>query len=244
MPILEHIVGSTSANVYEAIFETDMSTGFNLFEDTDDEANGGDIINGGRGRDRDRECDVFGPRSRRASRESLRAPSITVVGPSGSEPRASSRPQSVSRTPQTPTSHTRVRRDVTASGGGISPNASPRPRRVALPQVQLANLGEIPAVTPRSPLTSLFMGRVREHTSSQVDKAAAVTATAEAGIRRIEALAEDIKRLPVNKLKDEMKELQVGFRTFVFPFYSYFLVVDADRSGCCRTVKRGLRICF
>lgn len=66
------------------------------------------------------------------------------------------------------------------------------------------------------------MGRVREHTSSQVDKAAAVTATAEAGIRRIEALAEDIKRLPVNKLKDEMKELQVGFRTFVFPFYSYF----------------------
>lgn len=215
MPILEHIVGSASMDVYEAIFETDLSGGYNIFEDSDDEGRERDPFHAIRERSRSRMRgeDVFGSRARTVSRDSREAPSINVSRPStsrASSPDPGRRPSSLSRNTQTPSSQLRSRRDITASGSGVSPSGSPRPRRVALPQIQPANSGEILSAAPKSPLVAFFGGGRREHSSSQVDRAAAVAATAEAGIKRIEALAEDIKKLPVNKLKDEMKELQVS----------------------------------
>jgi succinate dehydrogenase/fumarate reductase flavoprotein subunit len=45
--------------------------------------------------------------------------------------------------------------------------------------------------------------------TEQQQQAASSAAAAESNVRRIEALLEDVKDLPVHKLKDEMKELQV-----------------------------------
>ena len=52
----------------------------------------------------------------------------------------------------------------------------------------------------RSPLGALFGSR-RERVAS--------VAGVEAGVKRMEAMVEEMKRMPVNKLKEEMKELQV-----------------------------------
>jgi hypothetical protein len=75
----------------------------------------------------------------------------------------------------------------------------------------------------RSPLAKLFTSRFLSPPStggfqrdegngiSQVARAAQAAAIAEASVKQIEILLENVKELPVQKLKDEMKELQVGF---------------------------------
>ena len=84
--------------------------------------------------------------------------------------------------------------------GGLSPTSSPRPRGAALSAINPSSAGEVPSAGPRSPLGALFGSR-RERVAS--------VAGVEAGVKRMEAMMEEMKRMPVNKLKEEMKELQV-----------------------------------
>ncbi|KDQ56997.1 hypothetical protein JAAARDRAFT_35597 [Jaapia argillacea MUCL 33604] len=91
--------------------------------------------------------------------------------------------------------------------GGPSPGNSPRPRRPVLPQIEPFNSTEIPSLGKASPLAKLFTPR-RQQTLSQPDFNAASSATNDARMKRMEAMLEDIRELPVQKLKDEMKELQ------------------------------------
>lgn len=122
------------------------------------------------------------------SHDSLRPPSISV--PAG--PQAPSRRR-----------HTSLPRSPSArSKSGRSPTASPRRRKDTLPPMIQTGSGEVPTVGPRSPLSKLFLGR-REPSGPQVERMSAATA-------RVEALLEDVRVLPVNKLRDEMKELQVS----------------------------------
>lgn len=193
MPILEHIVGSSSTDIYEAIFDVEDHHSFHgLFSDSDEE-----------------EQDRPGLRSA-FSQDSMRPPSISVEAPRSSQsqpPSDSRRPFNGGNPPETPRSARSHRQDRTTD----SPGGSPRPRRGALPTIDSATSGEIQTIGPRSPLGRLFTGRREISVSlTQVDKVVAASASAEAGIRRVETLVDDIKRLPVNKLKEEMKELQVS----------------------------------
>ena len=196
MPILEHIVGSSNTDIYEAIFDVEDNHSFRgLYSDSEEEEQ------------------VQQPNLRSAfSQDSMRPPSISVEGPreSRSQPPPESRqPYNGGNPPETPRSARSYRPDR-ATG---SPSGSPRPRRAMLPPIDSATSGELQTVGPRSPLSRLFTGRRELAVSlNQVDKVVAASASTQAGIQRVEALVDDIKRLPVNKLKEEMKELQVSIK--------------------------------
>ena len=83
--------------------------------------------------------------------------------------------------------------------GAASPSSSPRPRNAALPAINPPSSTEVPASGPRSPLGALFGRRERVVSMAGV----------EASVKRVETLVDEVKRMPVNRLKDEMKELQV-----------------------------------
>lgn len=116
-----------------------------------------------------------------ASRESLQQ--------GGSTPQLGQRPSSLPRSP---------RREPS------SPVLSPRRRVLShlSTVVQPTGSAEISSQGPQSPLTKLFGPRLQleHHTVAHV----------EASVKRMEGLLEDIRELPVRRLKDEMKELQVG----------------------------------
>ena len=73
--------------------------------------------------------------------------------------------------------------------------------------------GEIQNAGPRSPLGRLFNSR-RDFSASQ--ERLNVNATAD-GLKKLESMVEEIRTLPVNRLKDEMKELQVSGAPFERP---------------------------
>ena len=77
---------------------------------------------------------------------------------------------------------------------------SPRPRNGPLPSINPPSTSEVPTLGPRSPLGALFSSK-RERLVSM--------AGMEAGMKKMESMVDEIKRLPVNRLKEEMKELQV-----------------------------------
>ncbi|THH27606.1 hypothetical protein EUX98_g6581 [Antrodiella citrinella] len=193
MPFIEHIVGSSTTDLYDAIFDVDVSEsqGLDIFDDQD-------------GTDAD---DDRAEMRSIASQESTgdRSGIPFVISPpagSGTPGAIGRRPSSVPRAPNSPSG-----RSIRSTGRleAPSPNGSPRPRRVQLPTALQPSLsGEIPTYGPRSPLSRLYNGR----TVSSVSQSAAAQATTEAGIKKLEAAVEEIKGLPVNKLKEEMKELQ------------------------------------
>lgn len=87
-----------------------------------------------------------------------------------------------------------------------SPRASPYNRNVALPALlEPSASGEVQTVGPRSPLNRLFNHR-RDFSASQERLMPSVSMD---GIKKLESMVDDIRSLPVNKLKEEMKELQV-----------------------------------
>ncbi len=197
MPLLDFL-GSSTMDVHEAIFDVDFQG-----DDEDlfaDEHNGDGL---------DQLHDFPAPEAfmrGSKSHESLSQRHRSPLRPSGSHtpppledqirrttsmslsPRKSQR----SRTPRRSAAVTPV--------GGLSPTSSPRPRGAALPTINPPSAGEVPSMGPRSPLGALFGSR-RERVASVVGM--------EAGVKRMEAMVEEMKRMPVNKLKDEMKELQV-----------------------------------
>ena len=201
MPLLD-LLGSSTMDVHEAIFDVDFHG-----EDDDlfaaDEENGDGLdelhdfpapalaldqgsVRGSKSHEslslRHRPSGSHTPPPQPAADQLRRTTSMSL------SPRKSQR----SRTPRRSAAVTPV--------GGLSPTSSPRPRGAALPAIHPPSAGEVPSMGQRSPLGALFGSR-RERVAS--------VAGVEAGVKRMEAMVEEMKRMPVNKLKEEMKELQV-----------------------------------
>ncbi|KAJ7127115.1 receptor-activated Ca2+-permeable cation channel [Mycena epipterygia] len=152
IPFIEALVGSTSSDLYEAIFEIDTPVGAELFDESDDEE--------------------FPQLRSVASRETM-----------GVRRRAS-------RVSLAPPSSRRTER---------SPHDSPRLRPLSGVDVSVSS-AEVSS-GGRSPLAKFF---------AQIDPPPApLTAHAvEASVRRVESILDDMRDLPVHRLKDEMRELQ------------------------------------
>ena len=163
------MVGSNSRDLYDAIFEVEVSHDFELFD--------------GEGP----EDELPALRSRRPSRERER--------PSGNGSR---------RSPVSPSPVRRRKASLRVEMPG-----SPRTRKLSAlsPLVVSSNSTEVPGV--KSPLTRLFSFRqstpaTPEEVSAQVNSAAV-----DGTLKKMESLLDEMRDLPVQRLKDEMKELQV-----------------------------------
>ncbi|KAF7323041.1 hypothetical protein HMN09_00084000 [Mycena chlorophos] len=162
MPIVEALIGSTSSNLHEAIFEIDSPPAGDLFAESDAED--------------DR------PHLRSmASHESL----ASVRTPPSGVRRQPSRVSFAGRS---------SRRELSPLGGG-SPG---RPRPTSGLELGVSS-AEVPSGN-RSPLARFFAHVDPPPTSENVD--------IESSVRRVEAMVEDLRDLPVHRLKDEMRELQ------------------------------------
>lgn len=179
MPLVEALVGSHAHTVYDAIFDVELSA--------EQEQALFEGIDG----DEDDE----GPALRSlASRDSMR------------------RRQDVrTRTPSR-------RRDksptVPGSPGGLpSPGVPHSPRRRIQSDIGQAGklLPGLPALKAPSPLARLFAvpRLVTSVSDTTVSPSSPMAEEALAGVRKLETVLESIRDLPVQRLKDEMKELQV-----------------------------------
>lgn len=135
--------------------------------------------------------------------------------------------------PQSPGLSPPIRR--TAISGHLTPNHSSQPPTATstdAPSFPSGMAPSPPLPLMRSPLARLFtaprmiasmsdnigsLGLAAAAASSQANLAAAVgglnaamSEEALAGVKRLETLMEGLRDMPVHKLKDEMKELQVG----------------------------------
>jgi hypothetical protein len=238
MPLVEALVGSTSNDLFEAIFDVDMMSEYDPFEDMADED------------------DVLALRSRH-SRETL---GLGVTAEEGKMKERSRRPQRLATPTRSPIpgspasvklslneaspvdppggagSVRRARTPPRGAAGVPSVPSSPtvarsqsRSRQRQRVQSMLSPMDAVSMLSPdvvsstssgRSPLARLFTGRFTnsstehlQHNQSpnthQGHVSGSGVAQVEAGIRRIEALLEDVSELPVQTLKEEMKELQV-----------------------------------
>lgn len=106
--------------------------------------------------------------------------------------------------PMSPTSPTRTRG---------TPDVSPLMRPMTLTTTNLLEPGHSgeTSVGKMSPLARLFVGDspIRGRTTSM---------GAGASLKKVEALLEDVKKLPVKKVTEEIKELQVRFICLLAPF--------------------------
>ncbi|CCL98789.1 uncharacterized protein FIBRA_00794 [Fibroporia radiculosa] len=185
IPILD-LLGSSSTDIYDAIFDVELLHEPELFPDSDDEISRGLL--------------VF------PSRDSLYPQSPPHASTSGAsadrgDPQTPRQRRYVSLPRSAPMSRSRSRRE------GVSPSVSPRPRKITLPAALAQSSGEIPTVGPRSPLSKLYASRGNA-SEGQLEKMSAAATSMDAGIRKVEALLDDVKNLPVSRLKEEMKELQ------------------------------------
>ncbi|TDL25527.1 receptor-activated Ca2+-permeable cation channel [Rickenella mellea] len=178
MPLVEALMGASSHDLYDVIFDVELAPGadISLFGYSEDE------------HEHEEHEEEEGnhylrrpPLRNITSRESFGGPALRR------------RPTSRSSAPRTP----ERRPPSTASAGAASPKLKSAP--AIAPNVLEA---------PASPLSRLF---TRPRVYSAPDQVPAATALAEdalAGIKKMEALLEGVRDLPVQKLKDEMKELQ------------------------------------
>ncbi|KAF4614239.1 hypothetical protein D9613_007732 [Agrocybe pediades] len=218
MPLLEAFVGSMNKDLVDAIFELDSEVGEGMYEE----------VFGG---EEDYEGDLLGLRSI-ASREDVRSGGHGK----GSDKRRGESPghsRSKSPTPRItrrrPTSLEPLISTGGPSGAGLSSNqASPRHRVLsALTPEHLEATTTSPAeitgsTNSNSPLARLFGNRfhsisgglsVPPTSPSRVvfptsGSAESSLVAAEASLKHIEAMLDTVGKLPVNKLKEEMKELQ------------------------------------
>ena len=219
MPILD-LLGSSSMDVHEAIFDIDLHGELGLFDESDgeDEGEGEDWPT--------MAVPTSAPAARSGveasrSHDSLRQRQRSPLRPSGmvTPPENVRRTTSLSLSPRK-SQRTRTRSAVSPSGAA-SPSGSPRLRPTGLPAIVPSNSTEVPTIGPRSPLGALFGAR-RERAVSM--------AGVEASVKRVEAVVDEVKRMPVNRLKDEMKELQVRGRNGLG---ALLRVADADRRWHC-----------
>lgn len=167
LPLIETLIGSSSSDLYEAIFDVEHNE-FDLFQDSDED-------------------ELPALRSIQ-SRDNVRS------APSPS-PRRNRRPLSNERPSRVDPEIDNV--TVTTPTGLRHPSMLEPPHvSIDIPLASGANL---------SPLSKLF-GPQRAASSER-----RAVASVDASVRRVESMLDDIRDLPVHRLKDEMKELQVGF---------------------------------
>ncbi|KAM5537199.1 hypothetical protein V8D89_009132 [Ganoderma adspersum] len=198
MPLLDFL-GSSTMDVHEAIFDVDFQGDEDdLFAD-DENGDGLDQLHDFPAPALALEGSVRGSTSHESL--SLRhRPSGSHTPPPLPAADQLRRTTSMSLSPRkSQRSRTPRRSAAVTPVGGLSPTSSPRPRGAALPAINPPSAGEVPSMGQRSPLGALFGSR-RERVAS--------VAGVEAGVKRMEAMVEEMKRMPVNKLKEEMKELQ------------------------------------
>jgi len=159
MSILEAIVGTHSSDLYDAIFDVELSP-----ENSDDE-------------------DIASARSI-SLREDLHHRSIRSR-------LQNDRPKVASAS----------RSDISPlNRGRLLPQLSPTHLNQA--SSSLAESGQPVELPTRSPLARLFTSDISPRAGVRLEK------VGETNVRKIETLLEDIKDLPIHRLKDEMKELQ------------------------------------
>ena len=184
MPLIEALVGSTSNDVFEAIFDVDVDEhDYDLFDDSDGEQD-------------------FPHLRSLHSRENFRGRESRSPSRSPVPQIRTRRPTNLARSPS--------RRDPS------SPRKSPRHRGLGgLAPVEYVSSPEFVAspTSTRSPLARLFGSRF----SSELPASSSTpAANIDASVKHIELLLEAVGQLPVQKLKEEMKELQVCPMSHVF----------------------------
>jgi len=197
MPLIEALVGSSATDLYDAIFEVELDEDeYNIFNDSDGEHDGPQLWSM-HSRENMRSAGRSTSRSSVPEIRTRRPPSL-VRRPGGANGRESS---STRNSPKQ----------------GVKTNATLAPLEIA----------ESPEVTPSlsnnlSPLARLFSSRFTSvsgapPTPSQMGSSNSALATeavvqaatnSEASLRHIETLLGAVSQLPIQKLKDEMKELQ------------------------------------
>ncbi|KAI0750131.1 hypothetical protein C8Q80DRAFT_1233043 [Daedaleopsis nitida] len=191
MPILD-LLGSSSMDVHEAIFDVDLEGDDDLFGDSDNELefpamSAPPAIQNSRSHE-------SLPRHRSPLRP---AETATATGSASSRPEPLARSTSASLSPRK--ARLRTRSAVSPDRVPVSPSGSPRPRNAQLLRINPSSSTEVPSAGQRSPLGVLF-GVRRERVVSM--------AGVEASVKRVETLVDEVRKMPVNRLKDEMKELQ------------------------------------
>jgi hypothetical protein len=175
MPIVEALVGSTAADLYEAIFDVELSHDDEaLFSDDDDIEN-------------------FHPLRSYHSRENLA--------------------NNGRRTPQSKTP--RMQSPRRPSPRNESPLRPASTNALSVESPTAGNSAEGIPAGGKSPLSRIF---ARGPDPAATATAAATTAAAanmDANMKKMERLVEEIKDLPVQQLKVELKELQVGLTLFL-----------------------------
>jgi hypothetical protein len=212
VPILEAIVGHDSEDLYEAIFEVENDTqNWGLFWDSDEELTPmlrsrtvSEIVvppflsgngNGAGGSGNGAESSAMKPPS--GGRRSASRGSTSRRRPPPPPEQQQQQQQSESSPRKRKTS------SVVAGGGGV-------PLALSTTGLTYSNSSHSAIKEPMSPLVRLFSPRQVPVPVPVVSPATPDLAPLEAGMRKMETMLEEIKGLPVKKLKDEMKELQVG----------------------------------
>jgi len=185
LPIFEELMGTNLHDVYEAIFDVEpdlVEENEELFED----------------REQDR-VGLHSWTSRESGRNGTHTPPPQMNLPSGSHI-----PESPARSGRRASSFPR-----TQPG---QPSRSPRNRKLSL-RPSLAeplrvSASEAQSAGPRSPLSRLFGNRRSEADTGPSPVDVHKLDKVEEGVRRVQELLEDVRELPVSKLKEEMRELQ------------------------------------
>lgn len=164
------MMGSHSRDLYEAIFDVEISHEFELFDSDDD----------------------LPTLQSLASRENMRAEAPRTPTMARRPP---SRPRSLHVDPP-------------------SPRGSPRTRKISAlsPLAETLSSTEVPSIG-KSPLEKLFGFRQQTVSSAATpldEHPPSISATSTT-VQKLEALLEDMRDLPVQRLRDDMKELQVLF---------------------------------
>lgn len=208
MPLIEALVGSSATDLYDAIFDVELDEDeYNIFNDSDAEYDAPQLWS-------------------MHSRENVRSAGRSTSRSSVPEIRTR-RPPSLVRRNGRETSSTR-----NSPKRRVQTNATLSPLEIA----------ESPEVTPSlsnnlSPLARLFSSRFTSvsgppPTPSAMETSSSALATeavhqaatnSEASLRHIETLLGAVSQLPIQKLKDEMKELQV---CPLYLFQVYFIDVE------------------
>ncbi|KAF6757068.1 receptor-activated Ca2+-permeable cation channel [Ephemerocybe angulata] len=222
MPLVEALVGSTSNDLFEAIFDVDveLTSEYDLFLGYDDDERVGlrshtsrETLGGGAAATSVKDEEIGAKKTPKRRPRKL-SPSPSPLGKARERGRAQSPAGSMKMSLNEPS-------PVEGTGPSFNVPQTPRGSNPATPaergqkqklRVQ-SLLSPMDAVmspealtstsSSRSPLARLFTQKMFPN-----EQQVAVAAQAEAGVRRIEALLEDVKELPVQRLKEEMKELQ------------------------------------
>ncbi|TFK21168.1 receptor-activated Ca2+-permeable cation channel [Coprinopsis marcescibilis] len=212
MPLVEALMGSTSNDLFDAIFDVEVSDDLDPFE-TEDELDEAPALRSQKSRETIGTARSNGSRARANERKEAAEGSRNLA-------RSASRQQSRSPAPAGRLYHRPASIKVSVNEGSpttTNPPDSPSPRRQRvwsmLSPLDVVDSPDVitTATTDRSPLARLYNGSRFPSAGvagGGMRSAISTHHQTEVSMKRLEQLFEDAKELPVQKLKEEMKELQ------------------------------------